>query len=236
MKLKLLGFLAALALPMIASSQVTLTAAQTQALSKGQSVTLTITGTASNVTPPVTPPVVVVPPTPVTPVSTGKITGPVFVNGQFYWAGDWSNVTMNYTANIAGVSGPGPVIQMPSSSPWEYWLPYPKTVSGSPASNGIDYNLSGKTYMTFAIKPTQAGAAGSLGFYKANGATDDISTGNSVTFPQAKYGCATLVVNQWNVCTIPLSDFGVSGWIYKFILQQQGTTPQTWYLDQVGFE
>ena len=44
-----------------------------------------------------------------------------------------------------------------------------------------------------------------------------------------------MTVGAWNTYTIPLSAFGVSGWIYKFIVQQQGNTPQVMEYDQVGF-
>jgi Calx-beta domain len=174
-------------------------------------------------------------PTPAPPV-TGTITSPVFLNGKFYWAGDWNSVPFNYALAAAGANGSGPVIGMPGSEAYEYWLPYPTNNSAGPASNGVNFNLSGLKYFTIAIKPSQAGALANMQFFQANGGTDDIPYGNMLDISQAKYGPGTMVAGQWNVYTIPLADFGVSGWIYKFIIQQQGVTPQSWEIDQVGFE
>jgi len=172
-----------------------------------------------------------------TPVANTSSASWVYYKGKFNWAGDWSDVTMNYSSNGSlGVDGVSNCIEMPSGAEWEYWLPYPPTNSAAPASNGIGYDLTGKTYFTIAIKPTQAGAAATMGFYTASGTTDDIPAGNSVTINSAAYGPATMVANQWNVYKIPLTAFGLTGWIYKFMIQQQGTTPQVWYIDQVGFE
>jgi hypothetical protein len=161
---------------------------------------------------------------------------PVFQNGKFDWQGDWNSVPFDYAQAGAGVSGPGPVIGMPGNEANEYWLPYPPMNSGGPASNGVNFNLSGFTHFTIAIKPSQAGALAQMQFFQASGATDDIPFGNMLNISQGKYGPATMVAGQWNVYTVPLADFGVSGWIYKFIIQQQGVTPQSWEIDQVGFE
>ena len=186
-------------------------------------------------TTPVTPPVVTPPTT--NPVTGSPITAPVYTNGVFAWAGDWSGYTLNYAFPDKGVNGPGPVIQMPSTSQWQFWLPYPKTNSNGPAANGINFPLTGLSHFTIAIKPSQAGAQATMGFYTGSGTQDDVPAGNSVTITSAAYGPANPVVGQWNVYTIPLSAFftTVPAWIYKFIIQQQGTTPQTWEIDQVGF-
>jgi hypothetical protein len=165
----------------------------------------------------------------------------VYYQGLFYWAGDWSDIVPNYASNAStgslGVDGVYDSIMIPAGTAYEYWLPYPPLTAGSPAGNGIGCNLTGKTMMTIAIKPTQAGLQPTIGFYKANATTVDIAFGNQVNIANAAYGPATPVVGQWNVYTIPLSAFGIGtpGWIYKFILQEQGTTPQQMEVDQVGF-
>jgi hypothetical protein len=72
-------------------------------------------------------------------------------------------------------------------------------------------------------------------FYVGNGNVDDVPVGNVVSLQN--YGPAVMVPGEWNVYIIPLTDFGLTNgqWIYKFIFQQQGVTPQTVLLDQVGF-
>jgi hypothetical protein len=195
-----------------------------------------VAAVAAAMSAPATTPVATPTPTPVaTPTGSSPITLPVYTNGVFHWAGDWSGYTVNYAFADKGVNGPGPVIQLPSTSQWQFWLPYPPNNPAGPAANGINFNLTGATHFTIAIKPSQAGAQATMGFYSGSGTADDVPYGNSLTITQAKYGPAAPVVGQWNVYTIPLADFAVSGWIYKFIIQQQGTTPQTWEIDQVGF-
>jgi hypothetical protein len=174
-------------------------------------------------------------PTPTPPV-TGTMKSPVYLDGKFYWGGDWNAVPFNYAQAGAGVDGPGPVIGVPGGVEWIYWLPYPPHNTAGPATNGVNFDLSGLTYFTIAIKPSQAGALAQMQFFRADGGTTDIPYGTMLIFSQAKYGPATMVAGQWNVYKIPLADFGVSGWIYKFIVQQQGVTPQPWEIDQVGFE
>jgi len=163
----------------------------------------------------------------------------VYHTGTFYWAGDWSGINgIDYSSTaVKGVNGQSPVIMIPSASEWEYWLPYPPVTAGSPAVNGIGANLAGKTQFTIAVMPTQPGLEMTMGFFEADATQVDISFGNSITLTSGSYGPATMTVNSWNVYTVPLSafDIGTPGWIYKFIIQQQGVTPQQWYIDQVGF-
>jgi hypothetical protein len=180
------------------------------------------------------PPPVITPPPVVTPPAAG--TSWVYSKGKMLWAGDWSDVTVDYASTAStGVDGVSPCIAIPAGPSFEYWLPFPPATPGAPAANGIGYDLSGKTKFTIAIKPTKAGMVPTMGFYIANSATNDIPAGNTVSLAQAKYGPATMVAGQWNVYTVPLSDYAVSGWIYKFIIQEQGSTPQALFIDQVGF-
>ena len=171
----------------------------------------------------------------------------VYRAGSYNWGGAWGDVTLDYTSTaVPSVSGTGDVAEMPSASQWEYWLPYPPVVPESAASqppnslavggNGIGFNTGGYNYITISIWPTQAGASASMGFYQAS------STGVDIPIPGGgdimPYGPSPMVVGQWNTYKIPLSTLGLPAggqWIYKFIVQQQGTTPQVWYLDQIGF-
>ena len=192
-------------------------------------------GTATSPLPATTPP-----PPPPPPTGNDPITAPVFDKGVFAWAGDWNgtNGACNYAYKEAGVNGPGPIIEWAAGSqPYQYWLPYPKEDKSGPASNGINFKMTGLTHFTISVKPTQAGGILTMGLYEANGPTTDISFGNSVTITDAKYGPASPVVGQWNTYVIPLSDFSTSmpAYIYKFIVQEHGTMEQTYYIDQVGF-
>ncbi len=177
----------------------------------------------------------VAPPVVIPPVVLPAGNGAVFVNGKYNWAGDWNAVPFNYVYPDHGVTGPGPVISMPGSQAFEYWLPYPPNNVAGPATNGVNFDLTPFTKFTISIKPTVAGATAQMQFFKSSGGVNDIDYGNMLNLTQAKYGPATMVAGQWNTYTIPLTDFAVSGWIYKFIVQQQGVTPQAWEIDQVEF-
>jgi hypothetical protein len=214
-----------------------------KALAAGTPVSLVLSPPAAVVTPPVNP----TPPPPPPTGSNGGITAGVFLLGKLLWQGDWDAgdaPKLIYNYDMAGVNGPGPVIEMPSWK-WFYWLPYPPQNFAGPATNGTNWPISadGKnlTHFTIALKPTQAGGLMTMQFDVANGGATDIPFGQSLTITQAKYGPAAPVPNEWNVYTIPLADFCTPAqptfpaWIYKFINQQQGVTPQTWYIDQVGF-
>jgi hypothetical protein len=181
----------------------------------------------------------------VTPASTGGVpvpppdASPVYYNGKFYWAGDWSGIAgINYSAP-GGVSG-GNCIAIPKAGQYEYWLPYPPVTAGSPATNGIGCNLTGKTKFTIAVKPSVTGLNLSMGFYEANATQVDIPFGSSVNITQQKYcvyGPGTPTAGEWSVFEVPLADFniGTPGWIYKFIDQEQGAEPQAVNIDLCYF-
>jgi hypothetical protein len=187
--------------------------------------------------PPPAPPPTTPPPAP-SPPATG--TSWVYHSGHFFWAGDWDGPTgpMNYAYAASGVDGSGPVMQLEAPQPNPYWLPYPPNDRSGPASNGVNFYIAPYSKFTIAIKPSKAGAECTMQFFKASGTTDDIVFGNSVNISQAAYGPSPMVANEWNVYTVPLADFALGGqqYIYKFIIDQQGTSPQDWELDQVGFE
>jgi hypothetical protein len=166
----------------------------------------------------------------------------VYSNTQsppFGWAGDWSGIPVDYASPNPGVNGQNPCCRIAATSEKnEYWLPYPKPNFGGPASNGVNFLITPYDEFTIAVKPSQPGLQLSMGFYKANGATDDIPVGVGVTITQAKYGPAAMTVGQYNIYTIPLADFqlGDLQWIYKFIIQEQGSnTDQQIDIDQCGF-
>ncbi len=199
---------------------------------------MTATGTQTNSVSASTPSAVTNSVTPTAgTVVTGTITGAVYTAGVFHWAGDWNGSAnpIDYAYAAAGVAGPGPVIRVFGSTANMYWLPYPPNNPLGPASNGVNFNLAGKTYFKISVKPSVAGGQLSMGFYKAVGTSDDIPFGHGVTITQAAYGPASMTPGVWNTYKIPLVDFAVSGWIYKFILQQQGVTPQVMLYDEVGF-
>jgi hypothetical protein len=174
-----------------------------------------ITVAASGTTPP-PPPTPTPTPTPVAGTSW------VYYNGVFDWPGDYSFVA---TANYADTSGAplsGPHdIKVTVTSPWGGWLPYAKN---------WNFNSSGYTKLTFALKPTIANQKWNLYFVKVG----DIPVGISVD--PTKYGPAP-VVGKWATYTVPLADLGVLGTsIYKFCIHDQtGLSNIVWYVDNVGF-
>ena len=184
-----------------------------------------------------------------TPVVAAGTAFWVYDGGRYNWAGDWSSgTTINYqSTGVKSLSGGQYVIEMPSGSQWEIWLPYPPSVAASASSqppnsvnvggNGVGFDTTGYKYLTFSIWPTQSGSQVLVQLYEANGTTTDIGLGG-LYLGTGAYGPGTMTANQWNTYKVPLTALNISAagqWIYKFGLQQQGTTPQTWYIDQVGF-
>jgi hypothetical protein len=168
---------------------------------------------ASGTTPPPPPP----PPPPVSGTSW------VYYNGVFDWPGDYSFVATPNYADTSGAPLSGPHdIKVTITSPWGGWLPYAKN---------WNFNSSGYTKLTFALKPTVANQKWDIYFVKVG----DIPVGISVD--PTKYGPAP-VVGKWATYTIPLADLGVLGTsIYKFCIHDQtGMSNISWYVDNVGFE
>jgi hypothetical protein len=178
--------------------------------------TITVAAASGTTPPPPPPPTPTPTPTPVAGTSW------VYYNGVFDWPGDYSFVA---TANYADTSGAplsGPHdIKVTVTSPWGGWLPYAKN---------WNFNSSGYTKLTFALKPTIANQKWDIYFVKVG----DIPVGISVD--PTKYGPAP-VVGKWATYTIPLADLGVLGTsIYKFCIHDQtGLSNISWYVDNVGF-
>ena len=104
---------------------------------------------------------------------------------------------------------------------WGGWLPY---------SKNWDFDSTGYTKLTFALKPTVAGQTWHVYFVKVG----DVPVG--IYLNVTDYGPAP-VPGVWATYTVPLSDLGVLNQsIYKFCIQDMtGRSSNTWYVDNVGF-
>ena len=146
----------------------------------------------------------------------------VYYNGVFDWPGDYSYaLTPDYKDTSGGpLSGPYD-IKVTLDSSWGGWLPY---------ALNWDFNSSGYTKLTFALKPTVANQQWHVYFVKVG----DVPVG--IYLNVTDYGPAP-VPGKWATYTVPLSDLGVLGTsIYKFCIQDQsGLSSNTWYIDNVGF-
>jgi hypothetical protein len=146
----------------------------------------------------------------------------VYYNGVFDWPGDYSFVgTPDYSDTSGGpISGPYD-IKFTLQSAWGGWLPYAKN---------WDFNSSGYTKLTFALKPTVDNQTWSVYFVKVG----DVPVG--IYLDVSNYGPAP-VKGQWATYTVPLAALGVLGTdIYKFCIQDQtGLSSNYWYIDNVGF-
>jgi hypothetical protein len=146
----------------------------------------------------------------------------VYYNGVFDWPGDYSYaLTPDYKDTSGGpLSGPYD-IKVTLDSAWGGWLPY---------ALNWDFNSSGYTKLTFALKPTVANQQWHVYFVKVG----DVPVG--IYLNVTDYGPAP-VPGKWATYTVPLSDLGVLGTsIYKFCIQDQsGLSSNTWYIDNVGF-
>jgi hypothetical protein len=140
----------------------------------------------------------------------------------FDWPGDYSYaLTPDYKDTSGGpLSGPYD-IKVTLDSAWGGWLPY---------ALNWDFNSSGYTKLTFALKPTVANQQWHVYFVKVG----DVPVG--IYLNVTDYGPAP-VPGKWATYTVPLSDLGVLGTsIYKFCIQDQsGLSSNTWYIDNVGF-
>jgi hypothetical protein len=171
----------------------------------------------------------------------------IYNGGAFKWGGAWGDAPIDYSSSdVPSVTGTSRVMRMASVSRWEYWLPYPPTVSRGASSqppnsfatggNGIAFHTAGYNYLTISIWPTHPGAQVSAGFYEAHGTSTDMQIPGAGSV--MSYGPSTMTVGAWNTYKIPLTALGLPAegrWIYKIIVQQQGNTPQVWYIDRVGF-
>jgi hypothetical protein len=180
-------------------------------------------------------------PTPVPAPTTSSGTTWIYRDGVFSWPGDWSGseAAINYedTAGNPGTKD----ISVKVDAPWGFWLPYCPQVG--PTINGYTVpscNVASYTSITMQLKATIPGQRWSLAIFKyniSNGVlTDDTVVGSVPDL--VPYG-GNAVVGQFVTYTVPLEALGAAGLttMYKFLLQDQtGSTGQTWYVNNVGFE
>ncbi|MGA2189123.1 MAG: hypothetical protein ABSH33_11350, partial [Steroidobacteraceae bacterium] len=160
------------------------------------------------------------PPPPPPPPPAG--TSWVYYNGVFDWPGDYSYVASPNYADTSGDPLSGPYdIKVTLEGAYGGWLPYAKN---------WDFNSTGYTKLTFALKPTVNNQVWWVYFVKVG----DVPVG--IYLDVSKYGPAP-VAGQWATYTVPLADLGVLGTdIYKFCIQDQtGLSNNSWYADNVGF-
>lgn len=162
-------------------------------------------------------PVVVTPP----PVNTGIVYG--YRNGVLSWGGDFTqgNTSVNYRDTVGD---PGSLdIAFTSTAAYGLYLPY----FGQPSANFLIPNPGYKA-LTFALKPTKAGARFTVMFVRSNDAPTNCV---AILSPAPTVG-------QFTTYTLALSDLCVAtdAQLYKFVLQDAtGATSNKWYLKDLGF-
>jgi hypothetical protein len=160
----------------------------------------------------------------------------VYVNGVFYWEGDFDyNGTSDY-ADTEGdpqsdAAGPGPMdVKWTAGSSSGAWQPYSPT--------GY-YDTTPYTYLQFDLKPTTAGKTWTVYFMKYG----DTSVGAEAQVPsdsKGTYGPAP-VVGEWTTYKIPLKNMNVgpetaNTLILKFAIGDGAPTSDTsWYVNNVKF-
>ncbi len=165
----------------------------------------------------------------------------IYRDGTFSWPGDWSGgqVSLNYHDSSGDPGEKDLAVRV--DHPWGFWLPYCPQVG--PNINGYHVpscNIAGYTSITMQLKATRRGQKWGLVIYKYNvhdGVLSDDTPVGSVE-DLTPYG-GNAVVGKFVTYTIPLADLGASGLttMYKFLLQDKsGSTGQTWYVNDVGFE
>ena len=166
---------------------------------------------------------------------SGPSTSPnVYVNGVFYWEGDYSYGGAVSYADATGdpesnAAGPGPYDVMFTSTGGG-WQPYSPTNS---------YDLTGYRYLQIDLKPTTSGKTWIVYFEKVG----DIPAGGQVTLPSdanGTYGPAP-VVGQWATYKIPLVNMNVGPGtsnvnIYKFAVRDGAAIgTNVWYANNAKF-
>jgi hypothetical protein len=168
---------------------------------------------------------------------TGPSTSPnVYVNGVFYWEGDFSfSGTVSYadtTGDPQGDSaGPGPYdVMWTSSGAGGGWQPY------TPAEN---FDLTPYKYLQLDLKPTTANKTWTVYFEKVG----DVTVGAQATLPSDSNGTygPTPVVGEWATYKIPLQNMNVGALtanpvILKFAVGDGAPTEtNVWYVNNAMF-
>lgn len=178
------------------------------------------------------------PSNPVIPTGgSGNSTSPnVYVNGVFYWMGDYNySGTSSYCDETgdpqADAAGPGPCDVMAASNSGQMggWQPY--------TPNGT-FDLSRYTYMYVDLKPTQDGTTWKVYFEKAG----DVGVGAQVMLPSDSNGTygPTPQPGVWATYKIPLANMNVGPQtgnpvVFKFAFQDHIIGPDRYYINNVRF-
>ncbi len=168
---------------------------------------------------------------------SGPSTSPnVYVDGVFYWEGDFSFSGIVSYADITGdpegdSAGPGPYdVMWTSAGTGGGWQPYTPDQS---------FDLTPYNYLQLDLKPTTAGKTWTIYFEK----TGDVGVGGQATLPSDANGTygPTPVVGQWATYKIPLQNMNVGPLtsnpsILKFAVGDGAPTPvNVWYANNVKF-
>jgi hypothetical protein len=194
-----------------------------------------------------------------TPDLTGKCGGTsddvawVYHNGVFTWPGDFTGTgtALDYQDNTGSpLSGPYDIL-FTATSQWAEWLPF---------SQNWDLYIGGCNYLTFAIKPKVTSASWQTYFMMVgdvmeaknsdgttsstnylmigSGPNTSMNSQTHATTSISSYGPSSPVTGAWNVYKIPLSVYfngEVPASIYKFAIQDESGSTDSWYIDEVGF-
>lgn len=158
----------------------------------------------------------------------------IYYNGIFTWAGDFSYAAKINYEDTTGVPLSGHFDIAMTTSSWGAWQPYGCNGTGNPAPECkavFSFDSAGYTKLTFALKPSYAGARYQVQFVGVGDVQLNCSKSLTNTYgPTPQQGV-------WAVYTIPLSDLCVGGGIniYKFAIQDEsGKSGVTTYVDNVG--
>lgn len=209
---------------------VPLTAADVTGLSGGNSLVLTLT--------PPAPAVVTPTPTPTpTPVTTGDFVlpegaMPIYVNGKFYWPGDWSWGTPAPIVNYAAPGGlDGTCVEFQENGTYSGWQPYAPLVNGNP-----ELLQGSQNFLYMSIKATKP-ASWQSGWMQTVAATptEDVSVGITVNLAGYAVGA---VHDGFQDYKIPLGTggYGLPAGVLlrKFMVQDDtGDGTNTFYFDRV---
>lgn len=214
---KLLSFLAGL-VPVLALG-ATITATELATLNSGGSITLQ--GPSGSVT--------VSPPPP--PVVTPGATFTVYANGVFSWPGDYSYAASINYKDTAGAPTSGTMDISVAATQWGAWQPF---------ATNWDFDLTPYNYLSFDLKPTQAGASWHCFALMVGDKPITDVNGNGIYVNVSSYGPAP-IVGKWATYKIPLAAIMTNQGVrleamYKFDIQDQsGLSSNTFYVNNVKF-
>jgi hypothetical protein len=162
--------------------------------------------------------------------TTGGVSPYVYVNGQFYWEGDYSygGQALNYT-DTTGKPANGTYDVM--------WTAEPSAGGWQPYSPGKNFDTSAYRYIYVDLKPTRSGQTFGMSFALVGDVAATGPYGGAVTLPSDANGTYGPVpqVGVWATYKIPLVYMNVGAGspnlnIYKFQIWST-----TYYADNVYF-